>query len=405
MPKFKYKIKDTSGEEVEGVVEATDRFVVSADLRSAGKTVISVEELKKFTVPGLAFLNSLIGRVKEHDLIVFAHNLSVMMTAGLSLSRALSILERQSKNETFKTTIKALIEEISRGSTLSSGMAKFPKIFSPIFVSMVHAGEESSKLSEALLVVGDQLEKSYLLKKKIKGALIYPMVVVSALVIIAILMFIYVVPTLAATFKELNVVLPLSTQIIMWISDFLANNFLLAFGIFIVTAITFRSILRTTTGHRLFEKSLFYIPVVGELVRQSNAAVTARTLSSLLSSGVDMLEAISITKDVIQNSYYKEVLATASERVQKGAPLSSVFAENEKIYPLLVGEMIEVGEETGRLTDMLLNVAIFYEGEIDSATRNMSTIIEPILMVFIGASVGFFAISMIAPMYSVMSGI
>ncbi len=405
MPKFKYKIKDDSGEESEGVIEAANRFVVSSDFRSAGKTVISVEESKDLAVPGLAFLNGLIGRVKEHDLIVFAHNLSAMMTAGLSLSRALSILERQAKNVTFKATIKTLIEEISRGSTLSSGMAKFPKIFSPIFVSMVHAGEESGKLSQSLLVVGDQLEKSYLLKKKIKGALIYPTVVVSALIIIAILMFIYVVPTLAATFKELNVDLPLSTQIIMWISDFLANNFLLGLGIFIAIVMAFRSILRTKSGHRLFEKSLFYMPVVGELVRQSNSATTTRTLSSLLSSGVDMVEAISITRDVIQNSYYKDVLTTASERVQKGITLSSVFVENEKIYPLLVGEMIEVGEETGRLTDMLLNVANFYENEVDSATRNMSTIIEPILMVFIGASVGFFAISMIAPMYSVMSGI
>ncbi len=405
MPKFKYKTRDPSGEETEGTAEALDRFALSTDLRASGKTIISIEESKEFAVPGLAFLNSLIGRVKEHDLIVFAHNLSAMMTAGLSLSRALSILERQAKNEIFKSAVKTLIEEISRGSTLSAGMAKFPKIFSPIFVSMVHAGEESGKLSQSLLVVGDQLEKSYLLKKKIKGALIYPTVVVSALIIIAILMFIYVVPTLAATFKELNVVLPLSTQIIMWISDFLSNNFLLGLGIFIAIVMAFRGILRTKSGHRLFEKSLFYMPVVGELVRQSNSATTTRTLSSLLSSGVDMVEAISITKDVIQNSYYKDVLMTASERVQKGIPLSSVFVENEKIYPLLVGEMIEVGEETGRLTDMLLNVANFYENEVDSATRNMSTIIEPILMVFIGASVGFFAISMIAPMYSVMSGI
>lgn len=405
MPKFKYKAKEMSGEEVEGVVDAVDRFAVAADLRGAGKNVISVEESKEFIFPGLAFLNSLIGRVKEHDLIVFAHNLSAMMTAGLSLSRALAILERQAKNEIFKGAIHALIQEISRGSTLSAGMAKFPKIFSPIFVSMVRAGEESGGLSQSLLVVGDQLEKSYLLKKKIKGALIYPSVVVSALIIIGVLMFMFVVPTLAATFKELNVTLPISTQIIIWISDLISNHFLLGLTAVLGIVFSFISIFRTKSGHRAFEKSLFYIPVVGELVRQSNAALTTRTLSALLSSGVDMLEAIAITKDVVQNSYYKEVLEIASERVQKGIPLSSIFVENEKIYPLLVGEMIEVGEETGRLADMLLNVATFYEGEVDSATKNMATIIEPLLMVVVGASVGFFAISMISPMYSVMSGI
>lgn len=405
MPKFKYKVREASGEESEGEVNAVDRFAVAADLRSTGKVIVSIEEAKELTIPGLAFLNSLLGRVKMRDLIIFSHNLSLMMTAGLSLSRALSILERQTKNVTFKATIKTLIEDISHGNTLSGSMAKFPKVFSPIFVSMVHAGEESGGLSAALLVVGDQLEKSYALKKKIKGALIYPSVVISVLMIIGILMFIYVVPTLAATFKELNVDLPTSTKVIMWISDVLSNHFLAGLMGVIVFAVGVISILRTKRGHRAFEKSLFYLPIVGELVRQSNAARTTRTLSSLLSSGVDMIEAITITKDVLQNSYYKEVMDIAADRVQKGIALSSVFVEKDKIYPLLVGEMIEVGEETGKLSEMLLNVAVFYEDEVDSATKNMSTIIEPLLMVVIGASVGFFAVSMITPMYSVMSGI
>ena len=405
MPKFKYKVREAGGEETEGEVNAVDRFAVAADMRTAGKTIISIEEAKEVSVPGLAFINSFLGRVKMHDLIVFSHNLSAMMTAGLSLSRALSILERQAKNPTFKATIKTLIEEISHGNTLSDSMSKFPKVFSPIFVSMVHAGEESGGLSQALLVIGDQLEKSYLLKKKIKGALIYPSVVISALVIIAILMFIFVVPTLASTFKELNVALPTSTKVVMWISDVLSNHLLTGFVVVVSVGLSIMGILRTKRGHRAFEKSLFYLPIVGDLVRQSNAAHTTRTLSSLLSSGVDMVEAIMITKDVLQNSFYKEVMQIAADRVQKGIPLSSIFVESEKIYPLLVGEMMEVGEETGKLSDMLLNVALFYEEEVDSATKNMSTIIEPLLMVFIGASVGFFAVSMITPMYSVMSGI
>lgn len=405
MPKFKYKVRSSSGEETEGEVNALDRFAAASDLRGTGNIILSIEEAQSFSVPELAFLNSLLGRVKLRDLIIFSHNLSTMMTAGLSLSRALSILERQTKNATFKATIKTLIEDISHGNTFSGSMEKFPKVFSPVFISMVRAGEESGGLSQSLLVVGDQLEKSYVLKKKIKGAMIYPAVVISVLGIIGVLMFIYVVPTLAATFKDLNVELPTSTKVIMWISDTLANHFLLGLMGFIAVVAGIWGILRTKQGHRAFESSLFYIPVVGGLVRQSNAARTTRTLSSLLSSGVDMVEAITITKDVLQNSYYKEVMDIAADRVQKGIPLSSVFKEKEKIYPLLVGEMIEVGEETGKLSEMLLNVAIFFEDEVDSATKNMSTIIEPLLMVVIGASVGFFAISMISPMYSVMSGI
>lgn len=388
-----------------GEIEAQDRFAVANDFRAQGKTVISVEEKKSFEVPGLAFLNNLLGRVKIHDLIIFAQNLSAMMTAGLSLSRGLSILERQTKNVVFKNAIHSLVEDISHGSTLSLGMAKYPKIFSPLFVSMVRAGEESGGLAQGLKVIGNQLEKSYSLQRKIKSAMIYPTVVLSVLVVIGVLMFIYVVPTLAATFKDLNVALPLSTQVIIWLSDFLSNHLLTGIIIVVAVGVLIATALRTKAGSRFFEMVLFRLPIMGNLVRQTNAARTARSLSSLLSSGVDMIEALSITKDVVQNSYYKDVIESAKDRVQKGVPLSSVFASNTNIYPLLVSEMVEVGEETGKLAEMLLNVAVFYEDEVDAATKNMSTIIEPALMVIIGASVGFFAVSMITPMYSVMSGI
>lgn len=405
MPKFKYKVRELSGVETSGEMEAADRFAVAAELRNAGKSVISVDEAHSGFSFNMETINVWLSKVKPQDLIVFSHNLSAMMTAGLSLTRGLSIIERQTKNLAFKTTIKALIDEISKGSTLSAGMAKFPKVFSPIFVSMMHAGEESGGLSDSLLVVGNQLEKSYLLKKKLKGALIYPSVVIATLLVIGLLMFIYVVPTLAATFIELHTELPTSTKFIIWLSDTLKNHFLLGAFVVALVAGAFVMLVRTKRGHRMFEFALFRIPVVGDIVRQSNAAQTARTMSSLLSSGVDMLEAITITRDVLQNSYYKEVMTTAAERVQKGIPLSSIFAESTYIYPLLVGDMIEVGEETGKLADMLFNVATFYENEVDDTTKNMSTIIEPVLMVVIGASVGFFAVSMISPMYSVMSNI
>lgn len=405
MPKFKYKVRELSGEETSGEMEATDRFQVAQTLRGEGKSVVSVEEAGgKFNFD-MDAINLYFSKVKIQDLIVFTHNLSSMMKAGLSLSRGLSILERQTKNLAFKKTINSLIDEISKGSTLSVGMAKFPKVFSPIFVSMVHAGEESGGLADSLLVIGNQLEKSYQLRKKIKGALIYPTVVISTLIVIGILMFIYVVPTLAATFKELNTELPTSTKFIMWLSDFLSNHLLLGILIVAILGGAIYMTLQTKKGHRAFEFLLFRIPLIGDIVRQANSAQTTRTMSSLLSSGVDMLEAINITRDVLQNSYYKEVMTLAGERVQKGIPLSSVFAENTHIYPLLVGDMIEVGEETGKLSDMLLSVAIFYENEVDDITKNMSTIIEPILMVVIGASVGFFAVSMISPMYSVMNNI
>ena len=284
-------------------------------------------------------------------------------------------------------------------------MKEFPKVFPPLFVSMVGAGEESGNLADSLLIVGNQLEKTYLLKKKIKGAMIYPAIVISAMIIIAILMFIFVVPTLSETFKSMNVELPMSTTIIIGISEFLANHGILALLIAVIVVTVLVILFRTPKGKRYGELTLLHLPIFSKLVKESNSARTARTLSSLLSAGVDVVEAISITKSVVQNSFYKDVLTAAGENVQKGIALSAIFMENSNLYPVLVGEMIEVGEETGKLSDMLLRVAEFYENEVDTATRDLSTIIEPILMVVIGAGVGFFAVSMITPMYSIMSGI
>ena len=264
---------------------------------------------------------------------------------------------------------------------------------------MVRAGEESGKLVEALDVVGQQLEQGYTLRKKVKSAMMYPTIVFCAMIIIGIIMFIYVVPTLTSTFKEFNMELPMSTKIIMIISDFLVANTVLAISSIIGFVIAFTLGLRTKIGMRLSDYVALHIPGISGIVKQYNAAQTARTLSSLFSSGVTVIEALDITEDVMQNSYYKEVLAKAKDTVQKGIPLSSVFLENQDIYPLLVGEMMQVGEETGKLATMLEKIAVFFEDEVSTVTKDLSTVIEPILMLFIASAVGFFAIAMITPMY------
>ena len=405
MTRFNYKTQSNAGKMETGVIEATDKFSLAAQFKNEGKIVISLSEFKQKDYLKLEVLNEMLSRIKLQDKIIFARNLSAMINAGLSLSRALGVLERQSTNLKFKKVLQSLTYNISKGKSLSDGMKEFPKVFPPLFVSMVGAGEESGNLADSLLIVGNQLEKTYLLKKKIKGAMIYPAIVISAMIIIAILMFIFVVPTLSETFKSMNVELPMSTTIIIGISEFLANHGILALLIAVIVVTVLVILFRTPKGKRYGELTLLHLPIFSKLVKESNSARTARTLSSLLSAGVDVVEAISITKSVVQNSFYKDVLTAAGENVQKGIALSAIFMENSNLYPVLVGEMIEVGEETGKLSDMLLRVAEFYENEVDTATRDLSTIIEPILMVVIGAGVGFFAVSMITPMYSIMSGI
>ncbi|MFZ2522788.1 MAG: type II secretion system F family protein [Minisyncoccia bacterium] len=400
MPLFKYIISDKDGKKLEGLMEAKDKFDLYHNIKKPGINIISTEELKggsRFSWRKI--IDSLDG-VKAHDRIIFAKNLAKMMQAGLSITKGLSIMESESSGY-LKRVITKVIDSISKGNTLSESIKNYPKVFSDLFVAMVKAGEESGNLPLALENIGMQLEKSYLLNKKIRGALIYPGVIISLMIGIGVLMMIYVVPTLTSTFKSLGVALPFATRAIIATSSFLIEDFVyVLLGIFITVFVVVYTF-RTKKGKRFADFALIHLPVVGSMVKQVNSARTARTLSSLITSGVDIVVAIGVTKDVIQNSYYKDVLQTAQDTIQKGETISKVFGDNKKLYPTFVSEMVSVGEETGKIGEMLLNVAAFYEDEIDQKTKDMSAIIEPALMIFIGVGVGLFAVSIISPIYSI----
>ncbi len=403
---FYYKGKTKEGNPTEGIKESPDKFSLARDLKASGILVTEIRENKKGGSFGNISINvSFLDKIKLQDKIIFTRNLSGMLSAGLALSRALQILEKQSKSRKFKTVINSLVSEINQGGNLSSGMAKHGDVFSTLFVSMVRAGEESGSLSQSLKEVGLNLEKSYELRKKIKGAMTYPSIIVGAIVLVGVLMMIYVVPTLTKTFVELGIDLPLATRAIIFISNTLKNHILLiilGFGLFVFgMSVLFKN----KKFVRYFDGFIIKLPVIGTIVKEVNSARTARTLSSLLISGVSVSKSIEITRDVLQNSRYKETMDLAIKRIEKGEPLSSVFKENTKLYPVMVGEMMEVGEETGKFSDMLLDIAKFYEEEVDNKTKNLSTIIEPVLMVLIGGAVGFFALSMISPMYSILDTI
>lgn len=402
---FSYKAKTKSGEIVEGTMEALDRFALSRELRTKGQSPLSIIEKGKFSFDFMEVLNKFLSRVKTSELILITKNLSGMIKAGLSLYRALSVLQKQTKNVALNKILVSLSNEVNSGGTLSEGLSKHPKVFSKLFVSMTRAGEESGNLAGALTEIGMNLEKSNSLTKKVKGALMYPGVILSAMVLIGVLMFAFVVPTLAKTFEELGADLPGSTKFIIFLGEFFSENLALSLlgivgigagGFFLFTA-------------KFMAKYIDYIiirlPMLGTMVKEINTARTSRTMSSLLLSGVSITRAIEITGDVVQNIYYKKILVAAREAVEKGAPFSKVFEENTKLYPVMMAEMIQVGEETGKLSDMLLQIALFYEEEVENKTKNLSTIIEPILMIFIGAGVGFFALSMVTPMYSILDSV
>lgn len=399
---FKYKAIDQSGGENKGVKSSENKYSLATDLKKEGLILLDAEEVG---AKGKFSLQMSFGGFSTHEKIIFARNLSSMLDAGLALSRALNVIERQTKKSGTKKIISEIGESIKKGSSLNESLSKHPKVFDNLFISMVKAGEESGKLSESLEEIANQTEKVYLLKKKIKGAMIYPGVIISAMIVIGIFMMIFIVPTLTGTFESLELDLPASTRFIIGVSEFFQANILTSLIVVFLAIVAFFVSIKSKKGKIAFNYIMLHIPVISGIVKESNSARTTRTLASLLQSGVPYLTSIQITKEVIDNHFYKKVLSKVEKNVEMGSGVSKVFAENEKLYPAFVSEMIAVGEETGELSPMLLKVASFYENEVEQKTKNMSTIVEPFLMIIVGGAVGFFALSMITPMYSLVDAL
>jgi type IV pilus assembly protein PilC len=397
---FHYKaIKD--GAVYEADKEAADKIALYKDVRKEGGTIISAEEKSERRY----FWSRLSRGVKLEQKISFAKNLAVMLDAGISVNRALSIMSKQAKSKKLADIFISLSDSINKGKTLSDSMRDHKDVFSDLFVMMTKSGEESGKLSESLRVIAAQLERANTLTKKIKGAMIYPIIVVCVMVILGVLLLVYMVPTLTETFKGLGIKLPLPTRIVIAMSDFLRSSFLLL-AIFVAgLGAGIWRFFKTPKGKRAFDYAVLHMPIVSSISKEINSARTARTISSLISSGVNIVSALDVAKDVVQNSYYKEVLRNAGESLQKGGTLSSILNEASDLYPVYVGEMTAVGEETGELSTMLSNIANYYEAEVDEKTKNLSTMLEPLLMVFIGIAVGLFAVSMLLPTYSLVDAI
>ncbi len=400
MAHFTYTAEKTTGETYQGVAEARDRFELYEVVRREGGKIVSVVEDRDRSYLSIRYWNKQLSTVKEYDKVLFARNLGSMLSAGLSLTRALSVIERQASNPKLKDVVTEVSSSVRRGDTLHVALAAFPRIFSPLFIAMVRAGEEGGDLSASLTLVGDQMERMYQLKKKIRGALMYPSIIVLAIVGVGYLMMTSIVPTLAQTFSEMHVELPPSTKAVIALSDFLAANKITAAILVAGIVATIWTALQSRYGRLARDWVFLKMPVISVLVREANAARTSRTLASLLSAGVDVLSALEITREVVQNQFFKAVITDARTAVGAGQPLSSSFLRREDLYPPFVGEMMAVGEETGATPEMLKRLAVYYEMEVDDKTRDMSTIIEPFLMIFIGITVGFFAVSMITPIYS-----
>ncbi len=404
MPSFFYVAKNLKGEPRSGVFEAKNEHELARILREEGYILISAKSEEEQKNKKLIFSIPFLSRVSLVERIMFTRNLQIMIAAGVSLPRSLNILAEQSKNKKFKRVILDIREEIIKGKNFSASLKKYPNIFGELFVSMIKVGEEAGTLEEVLGVLTEQMDRDHELRSRVKGAMMYPMVVVSAMLGIGVLMMIMVVPKLAKVFSDLKMELPLTTKFILTSGTFMAKFWYIIIAVFLVLLILARMFLKTKSGKLIKDNLFLKAPILSRVTKETNSASTVRTLSSLITAGVPIVRALEVTSGTLSNVYYQKALMKAAEQVKKGNKLAEILGQYRNIYPNLVIQMISVGEETGETATILKKLADFYEEEVSNTTKNLSSIIEPILMLVIGGAVAFFAISIIQPIYGMMQG-
>lgn len=334
------------------------------------------------------------------DKIFFVQNLRVMIKSGLSLSQALNTIGDQVTNSKFKKIINLISQDVEAGVSFATAIAKYPKVFNDLFVNMIKSGELSGNLEDVLEKLHTQMKKDHDLIAGVKGAMVYPLVVVIAMVGIGIAMIIFVVPKLITIFEEFQADLPLATKILIKTSKFITNNGLwIVIGLAIII-MAFTKFARSKPGKKILHKILLYLPVFGKISKKINLARFCRTVSSLLKTDISIVQALEITSMVVGNIYYKQALANASKKITKGLQINKILTDYPKLFPGTVIQMLKVGEESGAVDKVLDEVAQFYEEDINQVMKTLPAIIEPVLILILGLGVGAMAVAIIMPMYS-----
>jgi len=399
MPLFRYAVKNQHGETVRGKVEARSESQAAAVLRTRGLLVISVVPLNN---ESFLAVKELLGGVKYDEVVTFTRQLSTMITAGLPLTQAMSILGQQSK-PAMSRMVSEIQREIEGGSTFAKALEKYPRSFSRVYIQLVRAGETGGVMDEVLDRLAENMEKDKEFKAKTKGALIYPVIVLLAMVIVGFIMMVVVVPKLTEMYKDFGADLPFATQLLIDISTFISRYWWLTIVGSVVGFGIFKKWIKTHTGRVAFDSFLMKLPVFGELRAKVTLTEFARTLSLLLGSGISLLQALDIVSESSENILYREALQDASKQVEKGISLSQAISKFGHLFPPILAQMIAVGEETGKLDDVLLKLSVYFQSESEHAIKNMTTALEPMIMIVLGLGVGLMVIAIIMPIYNLTS--
>lgn len=399
MDKFEYRAKDQDGQIKKGVVEAISEKGAAKLLKEKGFWIISLKAKgKSFSAD---FKAGIFKRVTATDRVNFTRQLSTMITAGLPITEALSILESQA-GPSMAVIVGEVLRGVESGQSLSQSLEKHPEAFNHIYVSLVKAGESAGVLDKILVRLADNLEKNREFNNKIKSAMVYPLVVVVGMFGVGIVMMVFVIPKMLAIYDEFQAKLPASTRALITVSQFFTRYWWT--GIFVLAGLFFlwRAMSKKPEVKKYFDRIIFRLPIIGKLRKQIILTEFARTLGLLVGAGILIVEALQIVAKSLGSSIFEKAVRESSQEVEKGLPLATALARTE-VFPVIMPQMIAVGEETGKLDEVLGKISSYFEQEADMAVKGLTSALEPVIMIVLGIGVGFLIISVIMPIYSLTS--
>ncbi|MFA6552988.1 MAG: type II secretion system F family protein [Patescibacteria group bacterium] len=402
MADFSYKARSLTGDLLSGVVVAPSENVAYGMLRDKNLFIVELKEQKKIKLfsGGLSFGK----QVKTKEVVMFSRQLSVMISSNVPIVRALKVLIRQTENNSFKSIISDIADEVDGGAKLSQSLGRYPKVFSNFFIQMVRSAETTGRLDEILVYLADQSEKDYDMMAKARGAMIYPAFILSALGGVGVMMMVFVLPQITSIFESSSTQLPLPTRILMGLSGFLTGYWWIIFLAVIGLVIGFRYVSRTEEGRKRIDLLKLKMPIFSPIFSRLYIARFSRSLSTLLASGVTLTQSLDITSDIVGNSIYHQLIQDTIKQVEAGASITTIFIKSKDV-PIMLSQMMSVGEQSGQLDKILLKVSEFYTRELENSLANLTTLIEPIIMVIMGVAVGFLVAAIIMPIYNMSNAI
>lgn len=399
MKRFSYKARDKTGKLVTGKVEATNIGAAAKILQDKGFVVI---DLKPERESILSFIKKIRDRVGSGDITAFTRQLSTMITAGLPITDALLILRTQASPAMSKV-VSSLLLDVEGGSSLADALGKHPKVFSGVYVSIVRAGETGGVLDEVLARLADNLEKEKEFKSKVKGALIYPAIVIIGMFAVAAIMMIFVIPKLTSLYQEFEAELPVATQILISLSSLATRFWFISLAVLVLGAWGFNFFRKSTAGRRKIDQLILRLPIIGPLNRQIILTEFTRTLGLLVGAGISILEALNVVAEAVGNVVISDGIHSAASQVEKGFPVAYALSQQGEIFPPMLYQMLSVGEETGKLDEVLAKISHVFEVESEEQVKALTAAIEPLIMIVLGVGVGFLVIAIILPIYNLTS--